>query len=263
MSSTPKLTAVLVDDEQLARENLRMLLEDFCPEIEVIGTAGGVREALEVIRQKQPQVVFLDIRMPSGAEGFDLLDQLPDKNFQVVFVTAFKDYAIQALNANAIHYLLKPIDIEDLQNAVAKLVEYQGAFKESESNLNTYLQSVAELTRTMQNPTQPTRLTLYHSKGFKIVPVDEIIRLEADGGCTAFYFADGTRYLDTKNLKTYEDLLDPAKFLRIHKSYMINLQYLREYSSHDGHFAIMSDRSSVPVARARLSEFLSATGRMK
>ena len=121
------LRAVLVDDERLARENLELLLEEFCPEVHVVGKAAGVEEGLAVISETSPDVLFLDIRMPSGAEGFDLLARLPSRNFQVVFVTAFKDYAIRALNASAVHYVLGPIDIEDLQYAVRKLVDVHQA----------------------------------------------------------------------------------------------------------------------------------------
>lgn len=259
MKSRKRLSALIVDDESLARENLKLLLDEFCPEIEVIAMAGGVAEARQKIEELNPKVVFLDIRMPSGAEGFELLESIVDKSFQVVFVTAFKDYAIEALNANAIHYLLKPIDIEDLQHAVSKLVDYEQSFAESDANLNIYLQSMRELTSNMLGQTKPAKLTLFHSKGFNIVNTVEILRIEADGGCSAFFFEDGSKYLDTKTLKTYEDLLDSSRFIRVHKSHILNLDHLKEYTSQDGHFAVMSDGSQVPIARARLSAFLTQT----
>jgi two-component system LytT family response regulator len=262
MESRKRLTALIVDDESLARENLKLLLDEFCPAVEVVGMAGGVIEAKQKISDLKPKVVFLDIRMPSGAEGFELLESITDKSFQVVFVTAFKDYAIEALNANAIHYLLKPIDIEDLQHAVSKLVEYEQSFADSDVNLSIYLQIMVELTSNMLDHKQPAKLTLFHSKGFNVVNTVDILRLEADGGCSAFFFADGSKYLDTKTLKTYEDILDSHRFIRVHKSHILNLDHLKEYSSHDGHFAIMSDGSQVPIARARLSAFLTQTKRI-
>src|ERR1044072_2996749 len=124
-----KLRTLIVDDEAPARENLRLLLEEHCPEIEVVGLAHSVESAQKLIKELSPQVVFLDIRMPSGTEGFDSLDSLPEKNFQMVFVTAYKDYAIRAFHANAIHYILKPIDIDDLKTAVKKLVANQELFR--------------------------------------------------------------------------------------------------------------------------------------
>ena len=122
-NSPMKLNALIVDDEELARKNLQMLLEEYCEDVEVIGQAGTIKDAKEKIETLKPDVVFLDIRMPSGSEGFDLLESIEERNFMVVFVTAFKDYALRAFNANAIHYVLKPVDIEDLQQAVEKVKE--------------------------------------------------------------------------------------------------------------------------------------------
>jgi two-component system LytT family response regulator len=256
-----RLRALIVDDEFHARENLAMMLADFCPEIEVVGSAPGVEEALAGIRQLKPDVVFLDIRMPSGSEGFDLLDSLEDKNFMVVFVTAFKDYAIQAFNANAIHYILKPIDIEDLQSAVARLLSYRDAFAGNRENFDNYHRSLQSLTDMVRNHRRPQRITLFHARGFRIVDPRNIVRLEAENNCTMLYFTDGTRYLDTKTLKVFEDTLDPENFIRVHKSHMINLDYLREYLSNEGGEAVMHDGYHVPVSRNKLSEFLAAVKR--
>src|SRR5262245_52177358 len=115
-----RMRALLVDDEELARENLRLMLEDECPEVEIAGTADGVNAARKAIIELDPDLVFLDIRMPSGTEGIDLLESLPDARFMVVFVTAFKDFAVQAFHANAVDYVLKPIDPDDLRSAVTK-----------------------------------------------------------------------------------------------------------------------------------------------
>lgn len=250
------LSALIVDDELLARENLKMLLQDFCPEVNVIGSAENIEEGKRLILDLRPQVVFLDIRMPSAVEGFDLLESIEEKNFQVIFVTAFKDYAVRALNANAIHYILKPIDIEDLQYAVKKLVEYQESFI-NDDHREAYVNSIHNLSVSQLQQEHPTKLTLYHNKGFKIVETKNIVRLEADSNCTAFFFADGSKYLDTKTLKVYEDLLPSREFVRVHKSHVINLHHLKEYTSADGHIAIMKNGHSVPVARGRLSHFLS------
>jgi two-component system LytT family response regulator len=126
-----KLRALVVDDEEFARKNLILLLEEFCPEIEVIGEASRKEQAKAIIESSKPDVVFLDIRMPSGTEGFELLEEVDEQDFLVVFVTAFKDFAIKAFNANAAYYLLKPIDIEELQKSVAKLVEAKKIFGEN------------------------------------------------------------------------------------------------------------------------------------
>ena len=131
-----KLRALVVDDEEFARKNLIMLLDEFCPEIEVIGEASRKDQAKAIIESSKPDVVFLDIRMPSGAEGFELLDEIEEKDFLVVFVTAFKDYAIRAFNASAVYYLLKPIDIEELQQSVSRLVDTKKIYSENPENLD-------------------------------------------------------------------------------------------------------------------------------
>lgn len=260
MENSISLRAIIVDDELLARQNLSLLLKEYCPSIEVVDTASNIVEAEEKISIKKPQVVFLDIRMPSGLEGFELLKKIPNRDFQVVFVTAFKDYAIQAFNANAVHYILKPIDIDDLQNAVAKLIEYSISFEENKNNKIDYQKSVDQLSK-MTLGDKPKKITLYHSKGFKIIDTDTIIRLEAQGNYTCFYFNDESKYMDSKTLKINQELL-PDNFIRTHKSYMINMDYLVEYKSQDGHFAVLKDAYEVPISRGRLSEFITAAKSM-
>ena len=149
-----KLKAIVVDDEEFARKNLTMLLNEFCPEIEVVGEASGKKDAINTINELSPDVVFLDIRMPSGAEGFELLDEIENKNFLVVFVTAFKDYAVRAFNASAVYYLLKPIDIEELVLATKRLVETKTRYTETPGNYQTYFESLKDLSTNLLNNEQ-------------------------------------------------------------------------------------------------------------
>lgn len=251
-----KLRAIVVDDEDLARKNLIMLLEEYCPDIEVIGEASRKSQAKAIIESSQPDVVFLDIRMPSGAEGFELLDELEEKNFLVVFVTAFKDYALRAFNASAVYYVLKPIDIEELQIAVDKLKEAKQNFSAHPDNYKVYYNSLRDLSHALLKNKPSNRITISHTKGMKIVEDETISHLEASGNCTLLYFTDGTRYLDTRTLKTYENMLDPSRFVRIHKSHIINLDRLTEYITEDGHFAVLKGGVRIPVARNRVTEFV-------
>ena len=236
-----KLRALIVDDEEFARKNLIMMLEEYCPEIEVIGEASRKEQAKAIIESSEPDVVFLDIRMPSGAEGFELLEEIENKNFLVVFVTAFKDYAIRAFNASAVYYVLKPIDVDELRSAVDRLVESRQTFQSDPKNYSTYFESLRNLS---------------HNLLHKIIEDDTISHLEASGNCTTIYFVDGTRYLDTRTLKVYENLLNPEKFCRIHKSHIINLDMLREYINEDGHFAVLAGGKKIPVARNRVTDFV-------
>lgn len=250
------LRTIIVDDEENARKNLHLLLEEFCPEAEIIGEAGNIEDAKVIIESSQPDVVFLDIRMPSGAEGFDLLDNIEEQNFFVVFVTAFKDFAVRAFNANAVHYVLKPVDIEDLQEAVAKLIEAKKIFSDNPANYSTYFQSLKNLSDELVRNKPSNRIAISHTKGIKIVEDDSIVHLEANGNCTQIYFKDGTRYLDTRTLKIYESILDKAKFFRTHKSHIVNLSLLTDYVNDDGHFAVLNGNLRIPVARNRVSSFV-------
>lgn len=251
-----KLKTIIIDDEELARKNLQMLIEEYCDEIEIVADAGNIIDAKEKIETHSPDVVFLDIRMPSGAEGFELLESIENRNFLVVFVTAFKDYALRAFNANAIHYILKPIDIEDLQQAVQKVKEARITFSQNPENFDTYFESIRNLSSSMASEGYGNKVAISHTKGIKLIDIEDITYLEASGNCTILYFSDGTRYLDTRTLKVYEGILNPVMFYRIHKSHIINLNYLKEYLNEDGHFAILKNGKLLPVARNRVSSFV-------
>lgn len=251
-----KLRTLIVDDEAPARENLKLLLIEHCPEIEVIGLADSVKSAQKSIKELSPQVIFLDVCMPSGTEGFDLLDSLPEKNFQVVFVTAFKDYALKAFHANAIHYILKPIDIDDLKAAVKRLVSNQESFGNNSESLISYIRSLENLTQSM-NPALPSqRITINHAKGFKIIDPSDIIYLEGEGNYTRIYFSDGSLYIDTRSLGIYEDILDSRKFFRVHKSHIVNVLYVNEFLNTEGSFVIMKNGTKLAISRLRLAGFL-------
>lgn len=251
-----KLRTLIVDDEAPARENLKLLLQEHCPEIEVIGLADSVKSAQKLIGELNPQAIFLDVCMPSGTEGFDLLDSLPEKNFQVVFVTAFKDYALKAFHANAIHYILKPIDTDDLKAAVKKLVMNQESFSSNAESLISYIRSLENLTKSM-NPDLPSqRITINHAKGFKIIDPADIMYLEGEGNYTNIYFADGSQYVDTRSLGVYEDILDSKKFFRIHKSHIVNVLFVSEFLNNEGSFVIMKNGTKLTISRLRLAGFL-------
>ncbi|PCH97692.1 MAG: DNA-binding response regulator [Bacteroidetes bacterium] len=250
-----KLSAIIVDDEEFARENIKILLEDNCPDVDITGVAGTVNTAKALISSQRPDVVFLDISMPSGTEGFELLESLDEFNFQVVFVTAHKEYAIQAFEANAAHYLLKPIDIDALINAVEKVKSIVEVAKHDPTGYNEYTRSIQTIGDTIREIRPINRITINHSKGFKIIEDKSIIRLEADGNCTHLFFEDGTKYLDTRTLKIYESILNESMFCRIHKSHLINLYEVQEFLSEDGYFAVLKNGEKIPISRSKLDQF--------
>lgn len=251
------MRALIIDDEELARDNMRIMLTEFCEGIEVVGSAGNIDKAEILIKETNPDVIFLDIRMPSNTEGFDLLNRFDNPDFLVIFVTAFKDYAIKAFNANAIHYLLKPIDIEDLQNATLKAKNHLELFNSNTDNKIAYQASLENATEAIENESEEiSKITINHSKGFTIVEVKDIVNLEANGNCTMLWFKDGSKYLDTRTLKIYENILMNNHFYRIHKSHLINLDYLLQYENQDGHKVVLDNGTKLPIARNRLKDFL-------
>ncbi len=255
----PQLRALLVDDEELARENLRMMLADERPQVNVVGTADGSANARQRIADLDPDLVFLDIRMPSGTEGLDLLEGLPDARFMVIFVTAFKDYAVQAFHSNAVDYILKPIDPDELGAAVDKALRRWERMRGEKDESQRYREDLHAAVRTIKQHGNSPRLAVDHAKGFKLFEPHTIAHLEADGNCTLLHFTDGSRYLDTRTLKVYEDMLDPLQFFRTHRSHLINVDQLREYLRDDGHWAVMKDGARVPIARERVQAFVEAT----
>jgi two-component system LytT family response regulator len=194
--------------------------------------------------------------MPSGSEGFDLLESLPEKNFQVVFVTAFKEYAIRAFQANAIHYILKPVDIDDLKAAVKKLVSTYDSFSSNSENLKNYIRSLDDLAKNMNRTLPSQRITINHAKGFKIVDPSDIMYLEGEGNYTNIYFSDGSHYVDTRSLGIYEAILDPKKFFRIHKSHIVNILCVNEFLNAEGSFVVMKNGTRLAISRLRLPGFL-------
>lgn len=253
------MRALLVDDEELARENLRFMLAEECPEVEVVDMADGPVSARARIAALDPDLVFLDIRMPSGTEGLDLLQSMPDARFMVVFVTAFKDYAVEAFHSNAVDYVLKPIDPDELRAAVGKAAKRWALMHGAHEEQQRYRNALHTAVNTIKQQGPGQRLAVDHARGFKLFEPHTIAHLEADGNCTLLHFTDGSRYLDTRTLKVYEDMLDPLQFVRTHRSHLVNIDQIREYLREDGHWAVMKDGARVPIARERVQAFMEAT----
>jgi len=246
-----KLSALIVDDEFNARSNLKLMLDEYCPEIAVMDVAESAEDARFKIKKQEPDVVFLDIAMPNE-DGFAFLKTLPNRKFSVVFTTAYNEFALKAFKANAIDYLEKPLSIEDLQNAVQKLIRLHGT-KEAHTpkEINTFIEEVIE-------PKALDRISIPTRDGYIILKNEDILHLEASDNYTMLYLKNGKRHLSSKNIKVYEENLDPSVFYRIHKSHIINVKdHLKEFSRAEGNVAILSNGKLVPVSRRKLSDFLS------
>lgn len=249
------IKALIIDDEELARENLSMMIQSFCPAIQVVGKAWSKEDAKEKIKELSPDVIFLDICMPSGTEGLTLIDEIENKNFLVVFVTAFKEYALKAFNTNAVHYLLKPIDIDELIDAEKKIEERIQLLTNHPKNQLEYKKSLENTANSIRNKVSD-KLTISHSRGMKIITISDIEFIEAKGNCTDIYFKDKTKYTDTRTLKTYEGLLSDSMFFRTHKSFIINTEYIKEYLTINGNIAVLMSGKEIPVARSKTKEFV-------
>ncbi len=243
-----KIRAVIVDDELNCRENLNIIIQEFCPEVEVVATAESAEKAREIIAKTTPNVVFLDIAMPTE-DGFSLLKSLPERNFSVVFTTAHNEYALQAFKQNAVDYLEKPINIEDLQNAIVKVKQY------SKTGENNTQESIDTLLR--ESTSQADKITIPTKGGFIIAHNEEVINLDASDNYTIIHLTDGREYISSKNIKVFEDNLNPDVFFRVHKSHIVNVKYhLKEFSRSEGNYVKLSNGKYVPVSRRKVSAFL-------
>lgn len=251
--STPakeQVTALIVDDEADSREVIAAYLSRYCPQVVVVGEAGGVKEAETLIRKHKPQLLFLDVEMPYG-NGFDLLEQVGEMDFEVIFVTAYSHYAIKALNMSAAYYLLKPIEIDALVEAVEKVAETI-ASKDQDSGWQTRI-----LVENMHAISQQHhKVVLPLMDGFEVVQVGDIIRCEANDNFTNFHLNDGSTRMICRTLKFYEGVLEEFGFLRVHKSHLVNLQYIKRYKKGKGGQLILSDDSVVDVAPGKKQSLL-------
>lgn len=231
------MKAVIIDDLADARLALRTDLTTYCPEIEILGEAEGVVSGAKLVKEAQPDLVFLDIQMNDGS-GFDFLEIVGTDSFKVIFTTASDEFAIKAFRYSAVDYLMKPIDPDELVEAVnkAKTDKSNGSF---------------EVLKESINHGSSKRLALNTQEKILIKEIKEIVRCESNVNYTMFYFSDGTRLLVTKTLKEYDALLTPHNFLRVHQSHLINSAYLKEYIKTDGGYLVLKDGSNVPVSTRR------------
>lgn len=244
-----KYKAVIVEDEVMNSDFLRHLLQEFCPNIEVAAAATNLEEAVACINGQQPQIVFMDIELQTST-GFDVLQQVQYRDFEVIFTTAYDHYAIKAIKFSAIDYLLKPISFEELQGAVNKAIESLQV-KEKENKLEL-------LIRNVRRPAgEDFSISLSTSEGVEFVPLSQIIRLEAKGPYTTFFMKNGANLMVCKNLKEYELLLTDYGFFRLHNSYMVNMKEVKKMIKADGGYAVMNDDAMIAISPKKKDEFLS------
>ncbi|MFN8357091.1 MAG: LytTR family DNA-binding domain-containing protein [Spirosomataceae bacterium] len=235
------MTAILIDDEKTALEALKIKLGKVAPQVQVVATFTMPNEAILAIPKLDPSVLFLDVEMPT-MDGFSLLNQLKDADFEVIFTTAYSQYAINAFRTRACDYLLKPINETELAEAIARLETKLEIKQKEQSNAQT--------------PIRSGRISIPSMKGLQFIPVEDIIWLASERNYTNFYLRNGQHLIASRTLKEFENLLVPYGFIRVHHSSLINSQHVVEYLRGEGGTVILSDGTEVEVSKRRKQEFL-------
>ncbi len=235
-----KTTALIIDDEVRSRRVLKRMLSQYCDDVTIVGEADNINSGIELIQKTSPDILFLDIQLKDET-GFELLGQISPINFQTIFVTAYDSYAIKAIKWSAQDYILKPVDPVELKAAVNKAIANRGNTIEVKENVGTL---------TEENIGLPTM------EGLRFAPIKTILRCEAKGAYTEFFFEKNENILASKSLQVYENLLKEHGFFRVHKSHLINLSYVKEYIKGRGGHIVMKDNTAIAVALRKKDEFL-------
>jgi two-component system LytT family response regulator len=236
------IKAIIVDDEPLCCSSLVMLLERYCPEVQVAGIYHSGDDALREIPEQQPEIVFLDIEMP-GMNGFEMLEKLPSIKFEIIFTTSYDQYAIKAIRFSALDYLLKPVDREELQRAVQKVI--QGRQHPLPQQLEILLDKLHYPTSTAQ------RIALPSMEGLQMIDINSIISCASESNYTIFSLKNKKKITISRPLKEMEEMLDEYSFLRVHNSHLVNLNEIDKYVRGEGGYLVMSDGSTIDVSRSK------------
>lgn len=241
-----KLKTLLIDDERAARETIKNYIERYCPSISVAGEAADVPSAIELIEKEKPDLVFLDVEMPFG-NAFDVLDQTSHLGYETIFITAYSEYAIKALNFSAAYYILKPVGIDELVKAVEKVYENRKADKSASPS--------KVLSENIKHP-ENRKLVLPTTSGFDVIPVKEIIRLSGSGNYTDIFLTGGRKKVVSKVLRHFQELLEDQGFMRVHKSHLVSMEHITGYQRGRGGVVSMADGSEIEVSPNKKQELL-------
>jgi two-component system LytT family response regulator len=241
------LKAILIDDELNSLQNLQSKLEKYCPVVKILAALQNPVEAVSLIRQQKPDVLFLDIEMPK-MNGFRLIEELSDFEGEIIFITAYNHFAIDAIRISAFDYLVKPVSIADLQMAINRLQQQRN--KHTKERLNILKQSIEE------NKSQENKIAVPTSEGLEFIFIKNIIRIESSTNYSRLYLINKQPLLVTKLLKDFEEVLTPYRFFRVHNCHLINLNYISKYIRGDGGQVMMENGDVVDVSRRKKEEFL-------
>ena len=240
------IKAVLIDDEKNSRMALSKLIESYAKDVHILAEASNLQEGLDAIRIHKPDLVFLDLEMPDS-NGLELFEQLDKIDFEVIITTGHQEYAVRAVRTAALDYLLKPIDLEELEQSIERVFAKRKQKKENK-NFDIFIKNFKN--------TSDQQIALASSDGLTFLKVSEIIYCKGDGAYTYFFIEDGTKLTVSKNLKEFEDLLSDKGFFRIHKSYLINLRHMKKYVRGDGGYVVLSNGDHADVSKRKKEGFM-------
>ncbi|MFI5193746.1 MAG: LytR/AlgR family response regulator transcription factor [Chitinophagales bacterium] len=245
------LKAILVDDELNSLQNLQLKIQEYCPSLRIVAQTQRPEDAIGLIRQHKPDVIFLDIEMPRMS-GFKMLEQMDDIDFEIIFITAYNHYAINAIRISAFDYLVKPVAIEDLQQTIARLEQF---------TVKKYRERADILKRNLANPkTQEDQMAIPTHEGLEFIQIKQIIRIESSSNYSKLILQNGKTLLVTRQLKDFEELLEDYRFYRIHHSHLINLNYIAKYIRGEGGQITMRNGDVIDVSRRKKEVFLKLIG---
>lgn len=239
------ITTIVVEDEIPVAKTLEKLL-NLNENVKVIGLAHNVKDAEKLISESNPNLVFCDIQLSNTETGFDLLEKFPNPSFKLVFITAYNEYAIKAFKYNAIDYLLKPVDSAELTAAITRVSEQINSLS------NTDMESLLKMIKTPSS--KPKKILFKSADQVRAVDIETIVRLESESNYTCVHLNDSRKFIVSKSLKEYSDILEERKFFRAHQSHLINLEFFEIYEKQDGGYIKMKDGTSIPVAKRKKNE---------
>lgn len=253
-----KFNAIIIDDELNVRQALEIMVQQNCPNINICGSCDSAQSGRQLLRDFKVDLIFLDIKMPRE-NGFDFLASIPKDDYAIIFTTAYQNFALRAIKANAIDYLLKPINPNELKEAVDKALYYLHLRTNKKELRQVYSESLDNLSLQLKSNDSPLKkITVVDQFGFRIVETKKIKYLEADSNYTILHLSGLNKIVSSRSLGEFEKILDHPTFFRIHKSTIINLNHLKAYSSYQGNFAIINDNTKLSISRRRISEFRKA-----
>lgn len=244
----PRIRTLLIDDETHSLDSLQIEIAQHCPELEILELCKGAKAGIEAVRKHDPDLIFLDIDMPA-MNGFEMLEHLQGGKFEVIFATAYDEYAVRAIKVSAMDYLLKPVDPEDLKRSVARVVDKRNS-NDASMRMDVLLTNLRSTTSGF------TKLAVPTSEGLELIDMIDVIMCEADGSYAKIYTSDGKSYLVSRTLKEITEMLDNPSFFRTHQSYLVNLQHAKKYVRGSGGHLVMSNGKTAQVARARKEELM-------